>query len=76
MRQCRTPAWRSSIWLRVHKIIPLSCITVSDLLTFSHLRVSCNCLTKLYGLVQEIPQKEVTRFYPRSPYRGGEDVFM
>ena len=24
--------------------------------------------TKLYGLVQEIPQKETTPFYPRSPY--------
>jgi len=24
--------------------------------------------SELYGLVQEIPQKETTRFYPRSPY--------
>ncbi len=25
-------------------------------------------LPKLYGLVQEVPQKETTPFYPRSPY--------
>ena len=24
--------------------------------------------SELYGLVQEIPQKETTSFYPRSPY--------
>jgi len=24
--------------------------------------------SELYGLVQEIPQKEITPFYPRSPY--------
>ena len=24
--------------------------------------------SELYGLVQEIPQKETTPFYPRSPY--------
>jgi GDPmannose 4,6-dehydratase len=26
--------------------------------------------SELYGLVQEIPQKETTPFYPRSPYAG------
>jgi GDPmannose 4,6-dehydratase len=26
------------------------------------------CTSELYGLVQEIPQKETTPFYPRSPY--------
>ena len=28
--------------------------------------------SELYGLVQEMPQKESTPFYPRSPYGGGE----
>ncbi|SUG65516.1 GDP-mannose 4,6-dehydratase [Salmonella enterica subsp. enterica] len=30
--------------------------------------------SELYGLVQEIPQKETTPFYPRSPYAVGETV--
>ncbi len=28
--------------------------------------------SELYGLVQEIPQKETTPFYPRSPYAGAK----
>ena len=28
--------------------------------------------SELYGLVQEIPQKETTPFYPRSPYQAAE----
>ena len=30
--------------------------------------VSTASTSELYGLVQEIPQKETTPFYPRSPY--------
>ena len=29
--------------------------------------------SELYGKVQEIPQKETTPFYPRSPYGKMED---
>ena len=30
--------------------------------------------SELYGLVQEVPQKETTPFYPRSPYGVGQVV--
>ena len=30
--------------------------------------------SEMYGLVQEIPQKETTPFYPRSPY--GKNLFF
>ncbi len=32
--------------------------------------------SELYGLVQEIPQKETTPFYPRSPYARRQDVCL
>ncbi|MDR1718951.1 MAG: GDP-mannose 4,6-dehydratase [Dysgonamonadaceae bacterium] len=34
----------------------------------SHTRIYQASTSELYGLVQEIPQKETTPFYPRSPY--------
>lgn len=34
----------------------------------SHVRYYQASTSELYGLVQEIPQKETTPFYPRSPY--------
>jgi len=33
-----------------------------------HVRIYQASTSELYGLVQEIPQKETTPFYPRSPY--------
>ena len=30
--------------------------------------------SELYGLVQEVPQKETTPFYPRSPYGSCKNV--
>lgn len=38
-----------------------------NLLT-NHTRIYQASTSELYGLVQEIPQKETTPFYPRSPY--------
>ena len=32
--------------------------------------------SELYGKVQEIPQKETTPFYPRSPYAGKFQCIM
>jgi GDPmannose 4,6-dehydratase len=34
----------------------------------THVRIYQASTSELYGLVQEIPQKETTPFYPRSPY--------
>lgn len=34
----------------------------------NHVRIYQASTSELYGLVQEIPQKETTPFYPRSPY--------
>ena len=33
-----------------------------------HIRIYQASTSELYGLVQEVPQKETTPFYPRSPY--------
>ena len=32
--------------------------------------------SELYGKAQEVPQSEKTPFYPRSPYGGGENVWV
>ena len=47
--------------LRILEAIKNSCI--SDKIKFYQASTS-----ELYGLVQEVPQKETTPFYPRSPY--------
>ena len=44
----------------------LEAVRVLDLTT--HARIYQASTSELYGLVQEIPQRETTPFYPRSPY--------
>lgn len=44
----------------------LNAITSSDMV--KHTRFYQASTSELYGLVQEVPQKETTPFYPRSPY--------
>jgi GDPmannose 4,6-dehydratase len=49
------------------------CLEVEDNSNFLVVRngkiaFSGNCTSEMFGLVQEIPQKETTPFYPRSPY--------
>ena len=44
----------------------LEAIRSSDLI--NHTKLYQAATSELYGLVQEIPQKETTPFYPRSPY--------
>ena len=44
----------------------LEAIKSADLI--NHTRLYQASTSELYGLVQEIPQKETTPFYPRSPY--------
>jgi len=49
------------------------CLEVEDNSNFLVVRngkiaFSGNCTSEMFGLVQEIPQRETTPFYPRSPY--------
>ena len=44
----------------------LEAIKSADLI--KHTKLYQASTSELYGLVQEIPQKETTPFYPRSPY--------
>ena len=50
----------------------VGCLKLLDALRANGLEKTCKfyqaSTSELYGLVQEIPQKETTPFYPRSPY--------
>ena len=70
---CSKPCWRQLRNARIHRqrrwtwvLRLLEAIRILGL--EKHTRFYQASTSELYGLVQEVPQRETTPFYPRSPY--------
>ena len=64
--------WKVTISLFFSKVAGVGCLRLLDAIRTAgmekEVRYYQASTSELFGLVQEVPQKETTPFYPRSPY--------